>query len=44
MHELPLSERITDQLFLERLDAFLQKSLADIIAFAQRESITYEEV
>lgn len=31
-------------LFLERLDTFMQKSLSDIRAFAERESRSYEEV
>lgn len=31
-------------LFLERLDTFMQKSLAEIQAFAQRESKSYDEV
>ena len=31
-------------LFLERLDTFMQKSLAEIQAFARRESKSYDEV
>lgn len=31
-------------LFLDRLDAFMQKSLSDIKAFAERESKSYDEV
>lgn len=33
-----------DALFLERLEAFMDKSLADIKAFAERESRPFEEV
>ena len=33
-----------DGLFLERLDAFMEKCLADIRAFAERESRSFEEV
>jgi hypothetical protein len=34
----------TDALFLERLESFMEKSLSDIKAFAERESQPYEEV
>ena len=34
----------SDALFLERLDAFMDKSIADIKAFAERESRPFEEV
>lgn len=33
-----------NDLFLERLDTFMQKVLNDIKAFAERESRPYEEV
>jgi hypothetical protein len=33
-----------DALFLERLESFMEKSLSDIKAFAERESQSYEEV
>jgi len=33
-----------DPLFYERLEAFMDKSLADIKAFAERESRPFEEV
>jgi hypothetical protein len=33
-----------DALFLERLESFMEKSLSDIKAFAERESQPYEEV
>lgn len=38
------SSSLDNGLFLERLDTFLQKSLGDIKAFAERESKSYEEV
>ncbi|KAF8627008.1 hypothetical protein AX15_004591 [Amanita polypyramis BW_CC] len=46
MIELSLRERFAgggDGLFLERLDAFMEKCLADIRAFAERESRSFEE-
>ena len=33
-----------DDLFLERLDAFTEKTLADINAFSLRENIPYDQV
>lgn len=33
-----------DDLFLERLDAFTEKNLADIKAFSLRENISYDQV
>lgn len=33
-----------DPLFLERLEAFMEKSLADIVAFSERENRAVEEV
>lgn len=33
-----------DPLFLERLQAFMDKSLADIVAFSERENKVVEEV
>lgn len=33
-----------DALFLERLEALFEKSLADLRAFAQRERCSFEEV
>lgn len=33
-----------DDLFLERLDAFTEKTLADIKAFSLREDIPYDQV
>ncbi len=33
-----------DDLFLERLDAFTEKTLADIKAFSMRENIPYDQV
>ena len=33
-----------DDLFIERLDAFTEKSLADIKAFSLRENIPYDQV
>jgi len=33
-----------DDLFFERLETFMEKSLSDIKAFADRESQPYEEV
>ena len=38
------SHSASDALFLERLDAFMEKSIADIKAFAERESRPFEEV
>jgi len=35
---------LEDALFPERLDTFMHKSLAEIQAFAQRESKSYDEV
>jgi hypothetical protein len=35
---------LNDALFLERLESFMEKSLSDIKAFAERESQPYEEV
>lgn len=40
----PPVEAAKDPLFNERFDAFLQKSLADIKAFAERELRPYDEV
>ena len=36
--------KANDGLFFERLDAFMDKCLADIRAFAERESRPFEEV
>ena len=45
MIELGLREHTAnDGLFQERLDAFMDKSIADIKAFAERESRPFEEV
>jgi hypothetical protein len=35
---------VPDGLFLERLEAFMEKSLAEIRAFARREDRPFEEV
>ncbi|KAK2460337.1 hypothetical protein APHAL10511_007726 [Amanita phalloides] len=43
MLELDLERPAADGLFLERLDAFMDKSIADIRAFAERESRPFEE-
>ena len=40
----PDSAASKDGLFLERLEIFMEKSLSDIKAFAERESRPYEEV
>lgn len=42
--ESPAVDAAKDPLFNERLDAFLQKNLAEIRAFAERELRPYEEV
>jgi hypothetical protein len=34
----------SNELFLERLDAFTAKTLADIKAFSSRENIPYDQV
>jgi hypothetical protein len=34
----------TNELYLERLDAFTEKTLADIRTFSTRESIPYDQV
>ncbi|KAH9481383.1 hypothetical protein JR316_0005908 [Psilocybe cubensis] len=39
----PVDESVNDPLYNERFDAFLQKSLADIKAFADRELRSYDE-
>lgn len=45
MFELPQTEHVpADGFFLERLDAFMQRSLADIKAFSLRENKPFEEV
>lgn len=44
MFELYTDESLPDELFLERLDAFVQKSLADVKAFSERENRPFEEV
>ena len=38
------SSTLQDSLFMERLDMFLQKNLADIATFALKEGRTLEEV
>jgi hypothetical protein len=35
---------LDNALFLERLDTFMQKSLSEIQAFAERESKSFDEV
>ncbi|KDR76251.1 hypothetical protein GALMADRAFT_67652 [Galerina marginata CBS 339.88] len=42
-YETPGGDASRDGLYLERLDAFMEKYLAEIRAFAQRESRPYEE-
>jgi len=39
-----LNPQLSDGLFLERLDAFMEKTLNDVQAFAVREDRTFEEV
>lgn len=43
-YQAPGEDAANDGLFLERLDTFMEKSLADIKAFAERELRPYEEV
>jgi hypothetical protein len=45
MNGFQLNEHSTsNDLFLERLDAFTEKTLADIKAFSTRENIPYDQV
>lgn len=43
-YDARVGESPNDALFLERLDTFMEKSLGDIKAFAEREFRPYEEV
>jgi len=45
MHELGSNEHTApDDLFLERFEAFMNKSLAEIRAFSEREAMSFEKV